>query len=181
MAANGKNNSSPAENEDPSGSGTNWFVSIGLSVSQLFTGSGAAAAEPAKDQESDENNKDVVHDGQSNGDMPELQQVPSERKLSSNGEVPLDEESEQGVPKELANVDVRTEATRVHQGNTIRKKILFAKNGVTEKNNGASGTKHRGGGDAFSNSHVASMRSAQSYNQIESGSSDGQGEEDGSE
>ena len=71
--------------------------------------------------------------------------------------MPLDEESEQGVPKELANIDVRTEATRVHQGNTIRKKILFAKNEVTEKNKGA---KHRGGADAFSNSHVASMRSA---------------------
>ena len=49
MAANSKNNLSPPENEDPSGGGTNWFVSIGLSVSQLFTGSGAAAAEPAKD------------------------------------------------------------------------------------------------------------------------------------
>ena len=45
MAANSKNNLSPAENEDPSGGGTNWFVSIGLSVSQLFTGSGAAAAQ----------------------------------------------------------------------------------------------------------------------------------------
>ena len=126
MAANMKNNLSPAENEDPSGGGTNWFVSIGLSVSQLFTGSSATAAEPAKDQQSDANNNEEAPDGKNNGAMAELQQVPSERKLSSNGEVPLDEENEQGVSKELANVDVRTEATRVHQGNTIRKKILFA-------------------------------------------------------
>ena len=65
MAANSKNNLSPAENnEDTSGGGTNWFVSIGLSVSQLFTGSGAAAAEPGKDQESgDANNSVVQQDG----------------------------------------------------------------------------------------------------------------------
>ena len=63
---------------------------------------------------------------------------------------------------------MRNEEIRIHQGNTIRKKILFMENGATKK---SSASKHRREG---MNSLKASMRSAQSYNQIESGTDDEQ-------
>ena len=105
---------SPPVAEPSSGGGMNWLTSIGLSVSQLFTGNAQPAAAP-KESEGNEDEAD--------GD--DVAAEFDNKPLSSNGEVPIDEENEESVPKELANVDVRTEATRIHQGNTIRKKILF--------------------------------------------------------
>ena len=58
MAANSKNNynnsSTAVVAEEPTGGGTNWLMSIGLSVSQLFTGSGAATTtvDPPIEQDS---------------------------------------------------------------------------------------------------------------------------------
>ena len=82
--------------------------------------------------------------------------------MSSNGEVPDDEEDNLGASIQLTNADVINEQTRVHQGNTVRKKILFMESGVTKK--GAAGRREG------ATSLKASLISAQSYNQIDSGS-----------
>ena len=76
--------------------------------------------------------------------------------------MPDDEEDDLGASIQLTNADVINEQTRVHQGNTVRKKILFMKSGVTKK--GAAGRREG------ATSLKASLISAQSYNQIDSGS-----------
>lgn len=154
MAANSKVGADASESEDAAaangGGGMNWLTSIGLSVSQLFTGAPAA---PEKPEQAEAAAAEGANEEQAVSEK-------RERGVSSNGEVPLDEENEESKSIELTNVDVRNEATRIHQGNTVRKKILFMETGVANKGN--------------SSSFKASMRSAQSYNQIESGSESSQ-------
>jgi hypothetical protein len=83
-------------------------------------------------------------------------QDPNAKRRISNGEVPEDEEEDK-------NADVRDEQTRMHEGNTVRKKILFMESGVTSKVKSA---RHK---EELAPLQV-SLLSAQSYNQIESGS-----------
>ena len=86
---------------------------------------------------------------------------PKDRRMSTTGEVPDDEEKEDEEPIESANIDVVNEKTRVHSGNTIRKKILFMQSSVTKKGS-VLGQSHRDG--KALQSLKASLISAQSYN-----------------
>ena len=96
MIAANRKKSSPAEQAEPQtnstaaaggGGGMNWLTSIGLSVSQLFTG-GASGAQPAKPKESAQEAKEDEADG--DDVAAEFENKPQ----SSNGEVPVDEENE---------------------------------------------------------------------------------------
>ena len=122
-----------------------WLTGLAVSVSQLFAGTPTQATQP-----------DVEESKES------ISGERGDRRLSSNGEVPDDEEDNLGASIQLTNADVINEQTRVHQGNTVRKKILFMESGVTKK--GAAGRREG------ATSLKASLISAQSYNQIDSGS-----------
>ena len=97
-----------------------WLTGLAVSVSQLFAGTPTEAAQPDIEESKDS-----------------LSGERADRRLSSNGEVPDDEENDLGASIQLTNADVINEQTRVHQGNTVRKKILFMESGVTKK--GAAG------------------------------------------
>ena len=113
---------------------------MALSVSQLFTG--GASKPPA----------------------PEAQKEESKERPKSS-EVPIDEEDE---PESLAeslelnvNVGVKKESIRMHEGNTIRKKILFHEDGISAK----VGSKRRQKqAMSSSKSNKESLFNAQSYN-----------------